>query len=152
MVARAASLAALLLCPLCNAASSSVAYHSVSIGGGGYVAAIVPTVPSAIGPAGVYFRTDVGASYRMSNASGVLTWEPLLDALTFENRNWYGGDSIAPSFQNASRLWISAGAYLEAGERPVGIFESADAGTTWCLLTPSDRAWCLERFAVSWRR
>lgn len=117
---------------------SGVEYKSVAIGGGGYVTAILATPPSASGAPHVFFRTDVGASYRMDNSTGTLRWIPLLDALTVDDRNWYGGDALAVSSLNSSRLWASTGAYLEEGERPVGILASSDAGASWRLLTPMD--------------
>ena len=67
---------------LTRAQGGGLEYFSVSIGGGGYVTSILSTPLSAAGSAAVFFRTDVGASYRMNNSTGSIMWEPLFDFLS----------------------------------------------------------------------
>jgi xyloglucan-specific exo-beta-1,4-glucanase len=131
-----------------GAALPPVTYEHVAIGGGGYVAGIITTPRSAVGTPQVYFRTDVGGIARLLNRSngdsgpgewGVhgLRWAPLSDRFTYAERNWYGGDALAVSATNSSRVWTSTGAYFEADELAAGIWASEDRGTTWRLISPS---------------
>lgn len=96
-------------------------------------------VPQRVEPL-VYFRTDVGGTYRLVNATNStgthISWQSLSDHFTYSQRNWYGGDALAVSHTNSSHVWMSAGAYFEADELSCGIFNSADGGDSWRILSP----------------
>jgi xyloglucan-specific exo-beta-1,4-glucanase len=109
-----------------------VTVSSLGIGGGGFTTGIVPTLRSAVGNSTVFFRTDVGGVYRLLDNN---VWKPLIDFFTFRDRNRYGGDSIAVSTENSSKVWISLGAYFnEPGN--VLILSSENFGDTWRTLSP----------------
>jgi len=71
-------------------ASEPYAFHSVAIGGGGFVTGIIfnPTEKGL-----VYVRTDVGGAYRRDARSR--QWVPLLDWANQTDWNLYGVESLA---------------------------------------------------------
>lgn len=127
-----------LLCVLplraaCEEGEVWLPYHSLAIGGGGFTTGIVPTPRSASGTSTVFTRTDVGGVYRLGEDKD--TWMPLVDQLTYRDRNRYGGDAIAVSWTNASRVWVSLGAYFDE-PGPVLILASESAGDGWRPISP----------------
>lgn len=103
MLALAALVCLLPQCS-CNQQGARLPFHSLAIGGGGFTSGIVPTARSAVGRATVFIRTDVGGMYRLGEGDA---WIPLVDELTYCDRNRYGGDAIAVSWTNASKVWVS---------------------------------------------
>ena len=98
-----AALSCLLPQCFCVQGEARLPFHSLAIGGGGFTSGIVPTARSAVGRPTVFIRTDVGGMYRLGEGD---TWIPLVDKLTYRDRNRYGGDAIAVSWTNASRVWV----------------------------------------------
>ena len=104
-----AALSCLLPQCFCVQGEARLPFHSLAIGGGGFTSGIVPTARSAVGRPTVFIRTDVGGMYRLGEGD---TWIPLVDKLTYRDRNRYGGDAIAVSWTNASRVWVRQPAHL----------------------------------------
>jgi len=107
-------------------ASEAYAWKSVQLVGGGFVTGIVfhPTAKDVR-----YCRTDIGGAYRWS--AGSKRWEPLLDWLSYEDRNLMGVESIAVDPADPDRLYLSCGTYSNAATPDGAILRSADRGRTF---------------------
>ena len=125
---------------LLAAHSASITWESVGIGGGSFTSGIVPSARSAAGRPTAFARTDVGGLYRLSAPSLVddahWSWVPLTDGFSYRDRNLYGGEALAVSFQSTARVFASLGAYMEADEVASAIFGSEDGGGSWRRLSP----------------
>lgn len=86
------------------AISQSYTWQVATIGGGGYVPAIVAH-PSQQGL--FYARTDVGGAYRYDSTN--MKWIPLLDSLSLAQRNYDNIQAIALDPNNANMLYMVAG-------------------------------------------
>jgi hypothetical protein len=87
------------------------AWNNVVIRGGGFVTGLVF---SKAAPNLLYARTDVGGAYRYNTSEQV--WVPLTDWIGQANSNLYGIESIAADPGDASRVYLAAGTYLNAGD------------------------------------
>jgi len=107
-------------------ASEPYAFHSVAIGGGGFVTGIIfnPTEKGL-----VYVRTDVGGAYRRDARSR--QWVPLLDWANQTDWNLYGVESLASDPVDPRRVYIAAGTYTDPGVSLGEILRSSDYGATW---------------------
>jgi photosystem II stability/assembly factor-like uncharacterized protein len=105
------------------APSERYSWKNVQIVGGGFVDGIVFS-PSASGVR--YARTDIGGAYRWDNATH--RWQPMLDWISYRDRNLMGVESIAVDPSNANRVYLACGTYTNA-EAPDGtILRSSDGG------------------------
>jgi hypothetical protein len=107
-------------------AQSNYTWKNVVIRGGGYVSGVLfhPTEANLI-----YARTDVGGVFRWENASG--TWTPINDDLGYNDSQLTGVVSFAVDPNDANRLFLAAGQYLQSWGRNAAILRSADRGATW---------------------
>lgn len=122
-----------LLC-LCGAASAHTravpqapyTWKSVQIVGGGFVDGIIfdPTVPGLR-----YARTDIGGAYRWDRAAH--RWQPLMDWVSYKDRNLMGVASIAVDPSDPNRLYIACGTYTNAGAPNGALLRSDDRGRTF---------------------
>jgi photosystem II stability/assembly factor-like uncharacterized protein len=106
-------------------AGPAYAWDSVAIGGGGFVAAVVP---SRAAPGVAYARTDVGGAYRWDPREA--RWTPLLDWVAEDQTGFLGIDSLAIDPHDANNIYLLAGiAYLNGGR--TAILHSTDGGKTF---------------------
>eukprot|EP01121_Diplochlamys_sp_Union-15-3_P010764 TRINITY_DN3057_c0_g2_i1.p1 TRINITY_DN3057_c0_g2~~TRINITY_DN3057_c0_g2_i1.p1 ORF type:complete len:705 (-),score=136.78 TRINITY_DN3057_c0_g2_i1:31-2145(-) len=121
-------------------------WGSIPVGGGGYVLGLLvhPKEQDLI-----YARTDVGGIYRR----GTNEWIPLTERFDLNQKNYYGGESIAIDPQNPNVLYHAAGMYSIWGAGTV--FKSNDRGITWedthlplKMGGNEDLRWAGERLAV----
>jgi hypothetical protein len=117
----------LLLCLFASlpVAAQRVSYtwHSVRIGGGGYVSGLVfhPTEK------GLYYaRTDVGGAYRWDAAAA--HWVPLTDWIGAKDQNLLGIESLALDPCDPQRLYLAAGTYTTPQAGDAAILRSRDQG------------------------
>ena len=102
------------------------AWHSVRIGGGGYVSGLVfhPTEK------GLYYaRTDVGGAYRWDEPTR--RWIPLTDWLGADDSNLDGIDSLALDPHDTGRVYLAAGTYTNAATGNAAVLRSHDRGRTF---------------------
>ena len=101
-------------------------WKNVQIVGGGFVDGIV-FHPTASGIR--YARTDIGGAYRWDDATH--RWQPILDWLSYKDRNLMGVESIAVDPSDPNRVYLACGTYTNA-ETPNGaILRSSDRGRTF---------------------
>jgi hypothetical protein len=104
----------------------SYAWHSVRIGGGGYVSGLVfhPTEK------GLYYaRTDVGGAYRWDAAAA--HWVPLTDWIGAKDHNLMGIDSLALDPADPDWVYLAAGTYTVPQAGNAAILRSHDRGETF---------------------
>ena len=101
-------------------------WKSVPIVGGGFVDGFVfhPTAKDVC-----YVRTDMGGAYRRN--AKTRRWEPMLDWISYQDRNLMGVESIAVDPSDPSKVYLACGTYT-APEVPDGaILRSSDQGHTF---------------------
>jgi photosystem II stability/assembly factor-like uncharacterized protein len=101
-------------------------WKSVPIVGGGFVDGFVfhPTAKDVC-----YARTDMGGAYRRN--AKTRRWEPMLDWISYQDRNLMGVESIAVDPSDPSKVYLACGTYT-APEVPDGaILRSSDQGHTF---------------------
>ena len=101
-------------------------WKSVQIVGGGFVDGII-FHPVAKGLR--YCRTDMGGAYRWNET--VKRWEPLLDWLSYEDRNLMGVESIAVDPNDADFVILACGTYTNARAGNGAILRSFNQGKTF---------------------
>ena len=102
-------------------------WNSVAIGGGGFVAAVVPARAE---PGVAYARTDVGGAYRWDPQAR--RWSPLLDWVSEDQTGFLGVDGLAVDPRDADNVWLLAGiAYLNGGR--TAILHSTDGGHSFTV-------------------
>jgi photosystem II stability/assembly factor-like uncharacterized protein len=110
-------------------AAPGYTWDSVAIGGGGFVAAVLPS--GGAQPridAHTYARTDVGGAYRWD--ASARRWAPLLDWVSDAQTGWLGVDSLAIDPHDPANIYLLTGiAYLNEGR--TAILHSSDAGKTF---------------------
>jgi len=119
-------LAALPATAAAKPAGAPYVWKSVAIVGGGFVDGFVfhPTAKDV-----VYARTDIGGAYRRNPKTR--TWEPLLDWLSYADRNLMGVESIAVDPSDARKVYLACGTYTAADVPDGAILRSADQGRTF---------------------
>lgn len=101
-------------------------WKNVQIVGGGFVDGIIfhqkaKTIR--------YCRTDMGGAYRWNDQSK--RWEPLLDFLSYEDRNLMGIESIAVDPNDSNFVILACGTYTNARTGNGAILRSFDQGRTF---------------------
>jgi len=109
-------------------APSSVPYtwQNVQIVGGGFVDGMVfhPKVRGLR-----YARTDIGGAYRWNDQAK--RWEPLLDWVSYPDRNLMGVESIAVDPSDPDRVYLACGTYTNSQSPTGAILRSRDMGKTF---------------------
>lgn len=104
-------------------------WDSLSIGGGGYVAAIVP---SRAERGLIYARTDVGGAYRWDAAKA--RWTSLLDGVSEADVGLLSVDALALDPKDSNVVYLLAGVpYFSGGK--TAVMRSTDRGTTFSRIT-----------------
>ncbi len=101
-------------------------WKNVQIVGGGFVSGIVfhPTAPGVR-----YARTDMGGAYRWNE--GAHRWEPLLDWVSYDDRNLMGVESLALDPSDPDRVYLALGTYTAPQVPDGAILRSSDRGATF---------------------
>ena len=102
------------------------AWKNVQMVGGGFVDGIV-FHPSAKGV--VYARTDIGGAYRWNGPAR--RWEPLLDWVSYSDRNLMGVEAIALDPHHPNKLYLACGTYTNAETPDGAVLRSDDYGKTF---------------------
>jgi len=100
-------------------------WKNVQIRGGGFVDGVIyhPTEKNLL-----YCRTDMGGAYKWNEA--LKSWEPLLDWVSYNDRNLMGVESIALDANDPNRVYLACGTYT-AIRVPNAILRSDDRGKTF---------------------
>jgi photosystem II stability/assembly factor-like uncharacterized protein len=121
--------AAICVAPASAAPQARYVWDSVAIGGGGFVAAVIPSRSGV-----TYARTDVGGAYRWDREHG--RWLALLDWVSDEQTGYLGVDSLAIDPRDASHIYLLAGiSYMNGGR--TAILHSTDAGRSFTTVDVS---------------
>lgn len=101
-------------------------WKNVQIVGGGFVDGIVlhPKAKTIR-----YCRTDMGGAYKWNDQTR--SWEPLLDFLSYEDRNLMGVESIAVDPNDSNFVILACGTYTNPRTPNGAIFRSFDRGETF---------------------
>ena len=108
-------------------------WHTVPLGGGGYVTGMVSD------PTGnnVYIRTDVGGAFRWDETEE--QWVSMTDKLvpldTTGAAGLMGISALTVDPSQPNRLYLAAGLYSYSNPR--GIYASEDGGNTWTNIHPT---------------
>jgi photosystem II stability/assembly factor-like uncharacterized protein len=115
-----------LTSPAQNSTQDHYVWKNVQIVGGGFVDGIIfhPTAPDVR-----YARTDIGGAYRWDNAAH--RWQPLLDWISYKDRNLMGIESVAVDPSDPSRVYLACGTYTNADAPDGAILRSSDRGKTF---------------------
>jgi hypothetical protein len=104
-------------------------WDSLAIGGGGYVAAIVPSQTER---GLIYARTDVGGAYRWDAAAA--RWTSLLDGVSETDVGLLSVDALALDPKDSSVVYLLAGVpYFSGGK--TAVMRSTDRGATFSRVT-----------------
>ncbi|HET8657125.1 MAG TPA: xyloglucanase [Longimicrobiaceae bacterium] len=106
--------------------SQPYTWKNVQMVGGGFVDGIV-FHPTARGVR--YARTDMGGAYRWND--GTHRWEPMLDWVSYEDRNLMGVESIALDPGDPGRVYLACGTYTNERAPNGAILRSDDRGHTF---------------------
>jgi photosystem II stability/assembly factor-like uncharacterized protein len=115
-----------LTCSSQQAAPERYSWKNVQIVGGGFVDGII-FHPTAAGVR--YARTDMGGAYRWDD--GTHRWQPLLDWISYRDRNLMGIESIAVDPSNPNRVYLACGTYTNADTPDGAILRSSDRGKSF---------------------
>ena len=101
-------------------------WKNVVITGGGFVPGIIfhPTEPGIR-----YCRTDMGGAYRWNPS--LEQWEPLLDWLSYDDRNLMGVESIALDPSDPDRLYMACGTYTNPSTPDGAVLWSENRGKSF---------------------
>jgi photosystem II stability/assembly factor-like uncharacterized protein len=101
-------------------------WKSVQIVGAGFVDGVIfhPTARNLR-----YARTDMGGAYRW-NAAGD-RWQPILDWVSYKDRNLMGVESIAVDPADPNRVYLACGTYTNRATPNGAILRSDDRGRTF---------------------
>jgi len=105
--------------------SQSYQWKSVQMRGGGFVDGVIyhPIEKNLL-----YCRTDMGGAYKWNEA--IKAWEPILDWVSYNDRNLMGVESIALDVNDPNRVYMACGTYT-AIRVPNAILRSNDRGKTF---------------------
>lgn len=104
-------------------------WDSLAIGGGGYVAAIVPSKTER---GLIYARTDVGGAYRWDAAQA--RWTSLLDGVSEADVGLLSVDALALDPKDSAVVYLLAGVpYFSGGK--TAVLRSTDRGATFSRVT-----------------
>jgi len=118
---------------LCAAAASAqprqqetYSWKNVQIVGAGFVDGVIfhPTTHDLR-----YARTDIGGAYRWDVRAN--RWQPMLDWISYRERNLMGVESIAVDPADTNRVYLACGIYSGADSPNGAILRSADGGRTF---------------------
>ncbi|MEO7769184.1 MAG: hypothetical protein ABIS01_17260, partial [Ferruginibacter sp.] len=109
-----------------KAATVPYQWKSVQIVGGGFVDGII-FHPKAKGIR--YCRTDMGGAYRWNDA--LKRWEPMLDFISYEDRNLQGIESIAVDPNDPNFVIIACGTYTNPRAGNGAVLRSFNRGNTF---------------------
>lgn len=111
-----------------NAQTDSIPYNwkNVRFVGGGFVDGI-EFHPSEKGL--VYCRTDMGGAYRRDAGSSI--WIPMLDWVSYKDRNLMGVESIALDPSDPDKLYLACGTYTNPAAPYGAVLRSNDRGKTF---------------------
>jgi hypothetical protein len=128
-------------------ASEAYAWKNVQMVGGGFVTGILfhPTAKDVR-----YCRTDIGGAYRWN--AGTKRWEPLLDWLSYEDRNLMGVESVAVDPADPDRVYLSCGTYTNPATPDGAVLRSADRGRVLFLGTRHAGLWRSGDRGATWGR
>lgn len=106
--------------------SQPYGWKNVQIVGGGFVDGIIfhPKIKGVC-----YCRTDMGGAYRWNGQSKL--WEPLLDFLSYEDRNLMGVESIAVDPNDSNFVILACGTYTNLRAGNSAILRSFNSGKTF---------------------
>ena len=106
--------------------SEHYTWKNVQMVGGGFVTGIIfhPTEKNLC-----YCRTDMGGAYKRNPKT--MKWEPLLDWVSYEDRNTMGVESIALDPSDANRVYLACGTYTSPDIPNACILRSSDQGKTF---------------------
>jgi photosystem II stability/assembly factor-like uncharacterized protein len=109
-----------------NPTSERYVWKNVQIVGGGFVDGIVfhPAAPDVR-----YARTDIGGAYRWDKAAR--RWQPILDWISYKDRNLMGIESIAIDPADPNRIYLACGTYTNQDAPDGAILRSGDRGKTF---------------------
>jgi hypothetical protein len=101
-------------------------WKSVQIVGGGFVDGFVfhPFAKDVC-----YARTDMGGAYRRNPQTK--RWEPMLDWISYQDRNLMGVESIAVDPSDPSKVYLVCGTYTAPDVPDGAILRSSDQGHTF---------------------
>ena len=107
-------------------ASPPYTWKNVSIVGGGFVDGLVfhPTAKDVC-----YARTDIGGAYRRNPHTR--KWEPMLDWVSYADRNLMGVESIAVDPSDPGKVYLACGTYTAPDVPEGAILRSSDQGHTF---------------------
>ena len=112
--------------PQAKPATVPYTWKSVQMVGGGFVDGVIfhPTERNLR-----YARTDIGGAYRWDETEK--RWEPLLDWISYEDRNLMGVESIAIDPSDPNRVYLACGTYTNSLAPNGAILRSRDRGKTF---------------------
>jgi photosystem II stability/assembly factor-like uncharacterized protein len=101
-------------------------WKSVQIVGAGFVDGVIfhPTARDLR-----YARTDMGGAYRWN--AGADRWQPILDWVSYQDRNLMGVESIAVDPADPNRVYLACGTYTNRATPNGAILRSDDRGRTF---------------------
>jgi photosystem II stability/assembly factor-like uncharacterized protein len=109
-----------------NPSSQPYQWKNVQIVGGGFVDGIIfhPQAKTIR-----YCRTDMGGAYRWKDNEK--RWEPLLDLLSYADKNLMGIESIAVDPNDSNFVILACGTYTTSRAANGAILRSSDRGKTF---------------------
>ena len=119
-----------LLCAAAARAQSlrqeTYSWKSVQVVGAGFADGVIfhPTAHALR-----YVRTDIGGAYRWDARAN--RWQPMLDWISYQDRNLMGVESIAVDPADPNRVYLACGIYAVAGSPDGAILRSDDRGRTF---------------------
>lgn len=98
----------------------------MQIVGGGFVDGVIfhPTAPGVR-----YARTDMGGAYKWDSAAH--RWQPILDWVSYADRNLMGVESIALDPSDPKRVYLACGTYTNPATPDGEILRSDDGAKTF---------------------
>jgi len=114
------------LASLARAQQQPYLWKNVQIAGGGFVDGVVFHATAADVR---YARTDIGGAYRWDGRAH--RWQPLLDWVSYRDRNLMGVESIAVDPSDPAFVYLACGTYTNPQAPNGAILRSDDGGRTF---------------------